>query len=127
MLGLQTVIESNSRLSDAKESQVALFVGATSGIGLATLEEFAQHAVKPRVYFVARNAGAAASLAEDLRLINPGATFEIIEKNVSLIKDAEEVTEIIKSKESSLDLLCMSVGFLSLDGRKGKYQDQLLF
>ncbi|KAJ5784984.1 uncharacterized protein N7503_010196 [Penicillium pulvis] len=118
MVNLRTVLQSNNRLSDAEGPQVALFVGATSGIGLGILKEFAQHAVSPRVYIVARNAETAAPLVEELRLINPGATFEIIERNVSLIKDAEKVTEFIKSKESSLDLLCMSVGFFSLDGRQ---------
>lgn len=79
--------------------------------------------MNPRVYVVARNAETAVPLVEELRLINPGATFEIIERNVSLIKDAEKVAEFIKSKESSLDLLCMSVGFFSLDGRQGEFQD----
>lgn len=123
MVNLRTVLESNNRLSDAKGPQVALFVGATSGIGLGILKEFAQHAVNPRVYIVARNVETAAPLLEELRLINPDATFEIIERNVSLIKDAEKVAEFIESKESSLDLLCMSVGFFSLDGRQGEYQD----
>ncbi|KAJ5671073.1 hypothetical protein N7507_000200 [Penicillium longicatenatum] len=118
MVDLQIVLQSNSRLQDVKDPQVALFVGATSGIGLGILKEFARNSANPRVYIVARNATAAAPLAEKLRLMSPGGHFEIIEMNVSLIKDAEKVAEFIKSKESSLDLLCMSVGFFSLDGRQ---------
>jgi NAD(P)-dependent dehydrogenase (short-subunit alcohol dehydrogenase family) len=120
MVDLQTVLQSNSRLQDVKDPQVALFVGATSGIGLGILKEFARNSANPRVYIVARNATAAAPLAEELRLMSPGGHFEIIGMNVSLIKDAEKVAEFIKSKESSLDLLCMSVGFFSLDGRQGE-------
>ncbi|KAK8073438.1 hypothetical protein PG994_004337 [Apiospora phragmitis] len=48
----------------------------------------------------------------------PNGQYEIIEKNVSLVKDAEKVAEFVKSKESSLDLLFLSVGFVSLDGRQ---------
>lgn len=102
-----------------KGPNVALFVGATSGIGLGVLKQFAQHAAEPRVYFVARNAATVAPIADELRELNPRGKYEIIEKNVSLIKDAAKVAEIVKSKESSLDLLFMSVGFFSMDGRQG--------
>lgn len=119
MVGLQAMINSNCRLSAVTGPHVALFVGATSGIGLAVLKEFARQAGEPRIYFVARNPTAAASIVEELRILNPRAKFEIIERNVSLIKDAEEVAEFVKAKEPSLDLLFMSVGFFSLDGRKG--------
>lgn len=121
MVDLQTMIRSNSRLSSVKGPQVALFVGATSGIGLGVLREFTRQAVNPRIYFVARNANTAAVTADELRRLNTGAKVEIIEKNVSLIKDAAKVAEIVKAKESSLDLLFMSVGFFSLDGRQGDY------
>jgi short-subunit dehydrogenase len=119
MVDLQTMISANNGLSRVKGPHVALFVGATSGIGLGILKEFTRHAVDPRIYFVARDATAAALIVEELRSVNAGAKFEIIEKNVSLIKDAEKVAEYVKDKESSLDLLIMSVGFFSLDGRKG--------
>ncbi|KAK8004882.1 hypothetical protein PG990_010919 [Apiospora arundinis] len=115
---IETVRASNSRLSDVKGPQVALFVGATSGIGLGALKEFAQHAIDPRVYFVARNAKTAAGIVDDLRTLNPGGKYEIIEKNVSLVRDAEKVAEFVKSKESSLDLLFLSAGFVSFDGRQ---------
>ncbi|ROV94590.1 hypothetical protein VPNG_09193 [Cytospora leucostoma] len=118
MVDLQTMVSSNSRLSSVKGPFVALFVGATSGIGLGVLKQFAQNASEPRVYFVARNAAAAAPIADELRKLNPRGKYEIIGKNVSLIKDAGKVAELVKAKESSLDLLFMSVGFFSLDGRQ---------
>ncbi|KAK8071282.1 hypothetical protein PG997_011485 [Apiospora hydei] len=117
-IDLQTVLNSNSRLASVKTPLVALFVGATSGIGLGALKEFAQHATDPRVYIVARNVKTAGSIVDELRALNPRGQYEIIEKNVSLIKDAEAVAEFVKAKESSLDLLFLSVGFVSLDGRQ---------
>lgn len=121
MVDIQTMINSNTRLSTIKGPHVALFVGATSGIGLGALKAFARHAVDPKIYFVARNAATAASIVDEVRLLNPRAKCEIIHKNVSLIKDAEKVAEFVKAKEPSLDLLFMSVGFFSLDGRKGDW------
>lgn len=122
MVNLKSVTASNSRLSSVRTGPyVALFVGATSGIGLETLKQFAQHAAEPRVYFVARSATKAAPIADELRRLNPRGTYEIIEKDVSLVKQATQVAEYVKAKESSLDLLFLSVGFFSLDGRQGKY------
>ncbi|CAK7201504.1 hypothetical protein SEUCBS139899_004210 [Sporothrix eucalyptigena] len=118
MVSLKAIRASNGRLSAAGEGLVAVFLGATSGIGLAVLKEFAQHAVKPRVYFVARNATAAASIVKELRHLNADGQYEVIEKNVSLVADANSVAAAVVAKESKVDLLFMSVGFFSFDGRK---------
>jgi len=119
MVALQTIYASNDRLKEAG-GLTALFLGATSGIGQATLKQFAQHAANPRIYIVARNAAATAPLVEELRLLNADGQYEVIEKNVSLLKETDEVAEIVKAKETKLDLLFMSVGFFSFDGRQGK-------
>ncbi|CAK7235584.1 hypothetical protein SBRCBS47491_009342 [Sporothrix bragantina] len=119
MVSLKIVEESNSRLAKAGEGLVAVFLGATSGIGKATLREFVLHANKPRVYIVARNASTITAQVDDLRQANPGGQFEVIEKNVSLIADANAVAATILARESKVDLLFLSVGFFSLDGRQG--------
>lgn len=120
MVALQTIHASNDRLKDAGTGLTALFLGATSGIGQATLKQFAQHAAKPRIYIVARKAAAIAPLVEELHLLNADGQYEVIEKNVSLLTETYEVAEIVKAKETKLDLLFMSVGFFSFDGRRGK-------
>ncbi|KAL1889512.1 hypothetical protein Sste5346_008890 [Sporothrix stenoceras] len=117
MVSLKDIEASNSRLSEAGEGLVAVFLGATSGIGKATLREFAQRATKPRVYIVARNAAAIASQVDELRKLNSGGQFEVIEKNVSLIADANAVAATVLEKETKVDLLFLSVGFFSFDGR----------
>ncbi|KAJ3565829.1 hypothetical protein NPX13_g7354 [Xylaria arbuscula] len=110
MVEIRAMISSNTQLAKVKEPSVALFVGATSGIGLGVLREFVRQTINPRVYFVARSITAAGTIAEELRLLNPGAKCEIIHKDVSLIRDAEKVAEYVMSQESSLDLLFMSQG-----------------
>ncbi len=76
MVALQTIQISNDRLKEAGEGLVAVFLGATSGIGRGVLKQFAQHAVKPRIYIVARND--ATALVEELRLLNADAHYEVI-------------------------------------------------
>ena len=120
-IALQTVRTSNSRLSRVKRPLVALFVGATSGIGLGTLREFAQHAAEPRVYIVARNAQKAGTIVDELRALNANGRYEIIEKDVSLVQDATAVAEFVKAKEATLDLLFLSVGFVSLQGPQSTF------
>jgi hypothetical protein len=121
MVAIQTIRASNARIAGLPEGLVGLFLGATSGIGQSALKQFVQYAVKPRVYIVARRAAAATELLAGLRAKNPHGTYEIIEKNVSLIKETDEVVEIVKAKETKLDILFMTVGFISFEGRQGTH------
>jgi hypothetical protein len=53
MVSLKDVQLSNSRI--APSSSRGHFVGATSGIGEASLKKFAKYACQPRIYFVGRS------------------------------------------------------------------------
>lgn len=56
MVSLDDVQFSNARIaSTLPPGLVAVFVGATNGIGETTLKQFAKHARQPRVYFVGRS------------------------------------------------------------------------
>jgi NADP-dependent 3-hydroxy acid dehydrogenase YdfG len=56
MVSLKDVQLSNSRIASELPSHlVAVFVGATSGIGEASLKKFAKYACQPRIYFVGRS------------------------------------------------------------------------
>ncbi|GJN76103.1 NAD(P)-binding protein [Purpureocillium lilacinum] len=118
MVTLQTVQASNDRLKETAAGLVAVFLGATSGIGQNALRQFVERTVEPRVYIVARNATAISPFIEELRSKNPGGKYEVIEKDVSLVKNVDEVAAIVKAKETKLDLLFLSVGFFSFDGRQ---------
>lgn len=121
MVSLKDVRISNSSLKEYKQpGLVALFVGATSGIGKGTLKQFAKNAYAPIVYVVGRSSSAASPQLEELRSLNPEATFNFIESEVSLIKNVDIVSDEIKSKEKKLDILFLSPGYLSFDGRQGK-------
>lgn len=99
----------------------AVFIGATSGIGRSALEQLvtASRHQQLHIYVVARDATAAAQQIAGLRQINPSAVIELIEKDVSLVKSVDEVAEIVKKRESKVDLLFLSMGFIPFAGRKG--------
>lgn len=100
MIVLEAIHKSNTRISELPEGLVALFLGATSGIGQSTLLQFSKYAVRPRVYIVARRASATSEILTELRAENPGGTYTIIEKDVSLVCETNEVVEFVKAREN---------------------------
>lgn len=119
MVSIKDVRSSNSILK-SQAPRVAFFVGATSGIGLGTLKQFAKSTNNPKAYIVGRSKKAATPLLDELQKLSPEGTFIFIESEISLIKNVDAVSEEIKSKEKKLDLLFLSPGYLSFDGRMGK-------
>ncbi len=98
---------------------VAVFVGATSGIGLGTLKQYAKYAQGGKAYIVGRSKSAAQPLLNELKGSNPTGTFDFMESEISLIKNVDIVCEAIKAKEKKVDILFMSPGFLAAGGRIG--------
>lgn len=121
MVNIANVRISNTSFMAKPPGMVALFVGGTSGIGKGTLKQFSKHANAPKVYIVGRSKSLAASLLEELQNLNPQGTFIFIESQISLIKNVDKVCEEIKEKERKLDLIFLSPGYLTLEGRQGKF------
>ncbi len=60
MVSLKTIQESIGRIEGSlPEGLVAVFVGATSGIGETSMRQFVKYTVRPRIYFVGRSTQAA--------------------------------------------------------------------
>jgi NAD(P)-dependent dehydrogenase (short-subunit alcohol dehydrogenase family) len=132
MVSLSTVQTSNARISAAippTTTPVAVFIGATSGIGRASLLQFAQHTAqnKPRIYFVGRSQAAADEILQHLRHIKPddganggggggggAAEYVFIQADVSLLSQVDEVCKQIKEKESVVNVLFLSQGTLDM-------------
>ena len=118
MVALQAIRKSNARIAKLPAGLVAVFLGSTSGIGQSALIQFAEHAVQPHIYIAARRASATTGLLEELRRKNPDGTYTVIEKDVSLIRETDDVVEFIKTRETKVDLLFESMGFISFVGRQ---------
>lgn len=120
MVSLQAVQQSNARVSSLPKGLVALFMGATSGIAQSALQHFAQNASSPRIYSIARPTARAAheSFLDTLRQSNPSGTYNVITADISLISEVDKAVEEFTAKETKLDILVMSPGFIAFEGRK---------
>ena len=87
---------------------VAVFVGATSGIGLRTLKALAKYALRHRVYLIGHSQATGDRIAAEYKELNPEGEFLFVKVDVSLIKNVDDVCADIKTK----DLLVMCQGTL---------------
>ncbi|KAF4451249.1 Dehydrogenase/reductase SDR family member 12 [Fusarium austroafricanum] len=122
MVAISTIKGSNSTVlpKSLPENLTAVFLGATSGIGRSTTRQFniATDNKSPTIYIVGRSHSAAVPLIAELREANPSASIQFIERDVSLVKETDAAMKEIANKETKVDLLFMSVGFMSFEGRK---------
>ncbi len=113
MVSLTAVQASNARIPTILPSGlVAVFVGATSGIGEYTLKEFAHLARQPRIYNIGRSQQASDRIAAECKKLNPDAQYTFIQADVSLIRNVDDVCEQIKAKEKTINVLFLSAGTL---------------
>lgn len=119
MVALSEVHSSNEAISKTLPPDiVAVFVGATSGIGKAALLHFAQHARQPRIYFIGRSQQAADDILKQLEGINAGGPYEFIKADLSLLNVVDEVCSKIREKETRIDILFQSQGTLDISTGK---------
>src|SRR5258708_3012256 len=109
MVCLQTIQQSNARISTLPQGLVALFIGATSAIGQSALQHFAQHASSPHIYTVARPSAVPSheNLLASLCQSNPTGTYNLIAADVALISEVDKVVDAISGKEKKIDILFM--------------------
>ena len=113
MVSLSDVQSSNSRIASTLPSGlVAVFVGATSGIGETTLKQFAKYARQSRVYFVGRSQEAGDRIAAECKALNSEGEYIFVKADISLIRTVDEICRDIKGKETAVNLLFLSTGIL---------------
>jgi NAD(P)-dependent dehydrogenase (short-subunit alcohol dehydrogenase family) len=126
MVGLSQVRKSNAAIDGSTCPRVALFAGATSGIGQAALQQFVKAckgkgAVK--IYVVGRKSSSDRfqSTLEALRNSNTDADLIWIEAEISLLASVKQVCIDVTKRESVLDLLYLSAGYVPFAGRNGRF------
>jgi NADP-dependent 3-hydroxy acid dehydrogenase YdfG len=113
MVSLEAIRESNARItSELPAGVVAVFFGATSGIGETTLKQFVQHAREPRIYFVGRREVEGNRIKTELKTLNPNGEYHYLKCDASLVKNVDQLCRDIKIKESAINLLFVTVGTL---------------
>ncbi|KAJ4206757.1 hypothetical protein NW767_003045 [Fusarium falciforme] len=113
MVSLSEVEHSNSSAASTLPSGlVAVFAGATAGIGETALKAFAKHTVRPKIYFIGRSREAGDRLLKELNVINSEGVYEFVQADMSLLANVDKVCQDIKRKESVVNVLFMSQGTL---------------
>ncbi|KAF2260399.1 hypothetical protein CC78DRAFT_536391 [Lojkania enalia] len=111
MVALSDIQASNARLPT---HLTAVFVGATSGIGLYTLQSFARNCKNPTAYFIGRSQTSGSRIVSELKTVNPAGTFTFLQSDISLIKNVDAVCTQIKDKEKCINMLVMSQGIMTI-------------
>ncbi|KAM0555875.1 hypothetical protein ACHAPJ_006277 [Fusarium lateritium] len=120
MVSIQTVKQANAGIASLPKGLVAMFIGATSGIGQSALQQFAQLAPAPRIYTVARpqTAPSHESLLAKLKQSSPEGSYNLITADVSLISEVSKAVKVVKQNETKVDILFLSAGFMPFQGRQ---------
>jgi|SRR5271155_3782058 len=115
MVFLSAVQSSNSHIvSSLPPRLVAVFVGATKGIGATTLKQFAKHACQPRAYFIGRSQDAGDRITAECKALNPEGEYIFVKADASLIRVVDDVCQEIRKKEKAINILFLSAGTLAL-------------
>jgi NAD(P)-dependent dehydrogenase (short-subunit alcohol dehydrogenase family) len=119
MVSYKEIKAANALINDANSPQVAVFVGGTSGIGQLTIKALVATGASMRIYLVGRKSSAERmqSFIQELNTLNPKAEIIWTEGEISLLAESKQACEIIKSKESRVDLLFLTAGYAPFNGR----------
>ncbi|KAF4468772.1 short chain dehydrogenase reductase family [Fusarium albosuccineum] len=120
MVSYKEVQASNALINDANAPRVAVFVGGTSGVGKLTIKALVATGASVRIYLIGRKSAEERTSAfiQELRVINPKAEVIWTEGEISLLAETKRMCEIIKSKESRIDLLFLSAGYAPFGARE---------
>ncbi|KAF5655193.1 hypothetical protein F25303_782 [Fusarium sp. NRRL 25303] len=109
MVSLSQVQQTNaSAASKLPAGLVAVFAGATAGIGETGLKAFTKYTTQPKIYYIGRSQEAGDRLQIELKELNPEGEYVFIKKDMSLLKNVDEVCRDIKSRETVLNVLFLN-------------------
>jgi NADP-dependent 3-hydroxy acid dehydrogenase YdfG len=109
------IAQSNALFASQKpEGLVCVLAGATSGIGLATLEKLAAMLQSSKFYVLGRSEFA--TQLKELKNSSPSSEFIFIETQVSLISNIDQACQRDTTTEQKVDYLCMSQGSIPFQG-----------
>ena len=118
MVELEEVQDSNAQITERfPPGLVAVFAGATRGIGKATMLEFAKHMRQPRIYLLARSEDTTQPVLDELHEVNPDGEYYYVEADLSLINMVDAACRRVRENEKAINVLFMSQGTLDFTSR----------
>lgn len=121
MVQIATVRELNARFTKEQHTGVVcVFVGATAGIGFATLETMIQMFADSTFYVLGRSAAKFKSQQSAFQRLGPSNKIVFIESEVSLVSGVDDACKQIAARESKVDYLYMSAGKVPFEGASCK-------
>lgn len=124
MVSISEIKASNIRLTKDTAPHTAVLTGATDGIGKATLIRLISTKLPVKVYVIGRNGDRHRAFLDRLRETNKQANIIWLEGQLSLLADARRLCDEIKARETYIDTLYMSAGFISSGERIGTQLSQ---
>ncbi|KAL4802069.1 short-chain dehydrogenases/reductase [Aspergillus unguis] len=103
----------NSSLRENLTKPVAVFVGATSGIGEEAALCLARNTDQPTIYIIGRNEAAGARITETMKAQNPSGSYFFFPADVSRLENVDEVCGKIQGRETKLDILFLTTGSIA--------------
>lgn len=117
MVAYSTVLGSNAQIAQhVSKPFVAIFAGATSGIGEATLFTLIKYVPKPRIYLFARNETSAERVIANCRQMNASGEYILVKVDLSSIKETDQACKYVKNNEKLLNLAFLSAGVIRFGG-----------
>jgi NADP-dependent 3-hydroxy acid dehydrogenase YdfG len=117
MVKISTVRERNVLFAKVYHTgAVLIFVGATAGIGYATLERMIQMFQESTFYVLGRSAANFKSQQSALQRLGPSNKIVFVQAEVSLVSGVDDACKQIARKEKKVDCLYMSAGKVPFEG-----------
>lgn len=109
---IDQIRKSNADLKD--RSYTAVFIGATSGVGLGAIRALLKNSPSSKLYIVGRSEAKFASTLVQLQAISTTARLTFLQAQVSLLSEVRRVCSLITTIEPQIDILWLSQGGLNM-------------
>lgn len=120
MVAYKEILAANAGINESNAPQVAVFAGGTSGTGKYTIKALVSIGAPVKIYLIGRKSSETPmqEFIQELKTINPRAEVIWTEAEISLLAETKRVCEIIRAKESRVDLLMLTAGYAPFKGRE---------
>src|ERR1700761_6668439 len=99
MVSISEIRASNAQITKDKAPQIAVFTGATDGIGKATLIRLVSTKLPMKIYVIGRNGEKHKQFLDELRKSNIRVDIVWLEGQISLLAETKRLCDEIRWRE----------------------------